>query len=166
MDIQKTLQSIKDKYNLDIDLFYYNKEKDISYYLLAKSIIEETEFLNTFISRIKKGLPSYSVQACLPLHHWDLFQDLVNHYSFQFTGKLEYILMLAAFLDRYFYVDGSWVKTDALLLKELIADKDLNELLKYYLDKDCEQVLRESSYYYADDVWAEVKEYFLDNPNL
>ncbi len=158
MEIYNIIKNIKEKYYLDFNLDFY--QKDILYYQIADSIIEETKFLNKLISRSKQGIPSYTVKASLPLVHWDLFQELINYYSCTFTDKLRDIIMLAVFLNRYFYVDNSWTIENVTKLKELIVDRELNGLLKYYLNRNCKQVLRESSFYYKDEVWIAVKDFF------
>lgn len=158
MEIYKAIQNIKEKYNLNFDLNKYNDE--YYYRQIADQIIGETKFLNKLVQRTKVGIPTFTVKARLPLNNWYLFQELINDYSNNFCEKLEHIIMLACFVDGFFYVDNSWEKEKAEKLKEIIDDEELNKLFKYWLGKECRSVLNETSYYYKDEVWNIVKDLF------
>ena len=162
MDIENTIKTITEKYSIVFDTFYYNKEKNIAYCNLASEIISEATFLNTLISRNKSSIVNFTVSPKLPLQHWDLFENNINYFSSHkgYEKELSEDLLLCSFLSNFFYIDIPWKKENAEILEKLIKDADLISLVKYYTGFEPKTILRETSYYYDDEVWAITKKYF------
>jgi hypothetical protein len=162
MEVEKIIKKIKEKYYLDFDTFFYNKEKNIGYYNLATGIVFESLFFNTLIERTKVGIAEYRVYPKLPLQFWDLFVKEINYYSSNgyYKEKLSELLLLCSFVSKYFYVDSFWKKENAELFEKLLNEEELQKLIKHYTGLELKNIVRETSEYYPNEVWAITKKYF------
>ena len=163
--MKKIITELKEKYKFDFDEYGLNDKYNI--WSIISNMLDEINFLNILVSRNKVELLNYKVrpEGKLSFNHWDMFQENINYiidYGYDKKELLEDIFILLKFLDVYFYIDDTWDKNKALLLKKLLKEDKLEKKIQYYLgaDKKLKDVLRDSSFYYKTEVWNEVKDLF------
>ena len=156
--MNKDIQEIYRKYNIELD---YGK-----FYQTVSSSIREYNYLRETYYRLSLDkdisfVPTVSGIAGV-VHFNYLFTDDYFSYNLQHAeyhkDELENFYAVVLFLDSNFYIDDTWDLKKVELLSEMLKDEDINKLCLNYLDKQSWELVRETSYYYKDEVWKYVCE--------
>ncbi len=91
----------------------------------------------------------------------DEFIEILKKYKIEVDyGFIEYhkdeirlFYAMLVFLNEYFYIDNSFDMKKIKLLNELIKDLALEKVFKQTLGKTPSELVRETSYYYDDEVY-------------
>ena len=151
-----------------IEQVFKNYSFEVDYgavYGAIASLIREYEYLKETYYRVrlddKVGL-SPSVTA-MPGVMWfnHLFADNYFSYNLQHNeyhkNELKNFYKAVLFLDSNFYIDETWDLEKAKLLKKMLEDEDVIKMCSEIFDKTPKELVKESSYYYKDEVWEFVK---------
>jgi len=151
--MKELIDKVYEKYGMKVDY-------DVVYRSIS-SLIREFNYLKETYYRVrlddKIGLiPSVlSMPGVIWFNH--LFTDDYFSYNLQnaeyHKEELENFYKAVLFIDRSFYIDESWDLKRAKLLKKMLKDEDLNKMCLQAFGKKSRELVKESSFYYKDDVW-------------
>ena len=158
MNNMEKFREIIKKYGIDIN---YSQVVDVVHNLLREYNFQKENYWRTTLNENIQlrpsvfSLPNTYNYKDLYLDHYFVYNLENNKYH---ENEIRLFYALLRFLNKYSYIDNDWDIDKAKLLKKFIEDEDLNKIFLQNLNKKSSELVRESSYYYKDDVYKFVIE--------
>ncbi len=132
-NIIKTIDSLVREYNFSKEIYYRTTlDKDINLVPRVWSLPGTFNYKDLYLA----DYFIYNLEHC-------------EHYK----EELESFYTVLLFLNEHFFIDDSFDLEKVKLLKQLIEDESIKKITKYILGKEPKELIRESSFYYKDEVY-------------